>query len=123
MRKIWLLISVSVFALTVGACASEPSEFPYGTLESLTKRVEFDENGSFRLFFGATLYSESDFVIDGDQITFGPEQPLEAGRGSLCEEFSTYTWEFDGEVLTFEAVGDACADLTTDLTGNFIPAP
>ena len=64
-------------------------------------------NGDLTLTRNAGLWVEGRHTLAGNQITLhdvsGPGTKKCVGKGD-----GTYTWSFDGKVMTFEAVNDLC---------------
>jgi len=69
--------------------------------------MTFTADGNFTLTRNGGLWVEGRYILDQNQITIhdagGPKLSTCKGKGD-----GTYTWSFDGKVLTFEVVNDLC---------------
>ena len=88
-----------------GGCGDDETEFPTGTFVPVTATsteegyIEYKSDGTYvvRDEFGNT--ADGTYTTDGDEITFDDD--------SFCETVApdsnpvTYTFEWDGEVLSF----------------------
>ena len=96
-------------ALPTPAPAKTP--FPIGgfTMEDADGKwvMTLAADGDFTLTRNNGPWVEGRYTLAGNQITLhdvsGPGTKKCAGKGD-----GTYTWSFDGKVLTFEAVNDQC---------------
>lgn len=129
-RKVRVVLLASLALLLLSACgglAQEPVEFPYGKYRSSagTRHLEFLSDGTwtFALVEGQPLLT-GEIAVEGREITFGKETAMGGQNVPLCEEQATYRWDFDGEKLTFEVVGDdPCSNREGDLAARYTRVP
>ena len=115
------LLAVVGMVLTVIGCNSAPTPslptpgpaptaFPSGTftmqLGDNHWTMTLNENGSCVLVEDGVFVSIGVYEVTGDQLEW-LQSPYCAAQGA---ERGTYTWSFDGKVLTFKQVQDKCAD-------------
>jgi hypothetical protein len=64
----------------------------------------FDPDGTYEVWEGAALLVEDGtYVTSGDEVTFHDDSRVCQGLGD-----GTYTWSFDGQVITMKVVEDKC---------------
>ena len=99
-----LIILAIILSVIVAACSPQP-EFPTGVFEFAQLRMTFYPDGTFtvwRINIESFVVEDGKYTIDGNQITIQDE-------AEDCEfAIGKYTWEFDGEKLSFEPIEDAC---------------
>jgi hypothetical protein len=115
-----ILLGVVVVALTVIGCSSAatplptpapaPMAFPTGTFTMQLGNHQWTmllgENGNCTLVEDDVIVSTGVYKVTGDQLEW-VKHTYCAAQGA---ERGTYTWSFDGKVLTFKPIQDGCAD-------------
>lgn len=113
-----ILMLVVLLVIQLAGCTSNPSsaEFPIGLFDC----VECD-NFTMRFFDDGTLtvYSQGEkwftgkWSVEGDTFFTGD---------SLCFDKeimpASYTWHFDGSILTLKVIKDECSDRVDSLDGK-----
>lgn len=115
------LVAVVLMGLTVIGCSSgaaeslptpgpAPTAFPIGTFTMQLGNHQWtmllNEIGSCTLVEDGVMVSTGVYNVTGDQLEW-LQNTYCAAQGA---ERGTYTWSFDGTVLTFKQVQDGCAD-------------
>lgn len=114
------LLAVMLIVTTVIGCSSgatplptpgpAPTAFPIGTftmqLGDNRWTMTLNENGSCTLVEDGVFVSTGVYKVTGDQLEW-LQNSYCAAKGA---ERGTYTWSFDGKVLTFKQIQDGCAD-------------
>ena len=118
------LLAVVAMVLTVIGCSSgappslptpgpAPTAFPIGTftmeLGNNQWTMTLGESGSCTIVEDRVIVSTGVYQVTGNQLEW-LQNSYCAAKGA---ERGTYTWSFDGKVLTFKQVQDGCADRKT----------
>jgi hypothetical protein len=111
----------------LGACGDDQdeTEFPTGKTISVNATSTEDgyiEYGSDDTYVGidgtGDVFTEGTYTVEGDEITFETDSYCEAVAPATTPV--TYTFEWDGNVLTFvENPDDTCADRADTLVGDW----
>lgn len=109
MRGDWIrlaTIMLAIVVITVGCVplVAPPAQppFPTGTFTGPgIWTTEYNADGSY-VARNPDAMERGTYTVTGEQIVL---------KGDYCGEVEgTYTWTFDGEVLSFTAVDDQCVD-------------
>ena len=100
----------------LGGCSDDEDEFPTGKIVPVSATsteegyFEYKSDGTYVGIDGAgDMFTEGTYTIDGDEITFENDSFCEASAPGSNPV--TYTFEWDGEMLTFgDNPDDTCAD-------------
>ena len=91
------------------ACSGD-EEFPVGTYVSAANvndlgpvTAAYHEDGTLTVSQGGEMVAEGTYTVDGDRIDLSDEYCASEGQ-----ETATYTWAWDGSVLTMTTTDDAC---------------
>ena len=85
---------------------STPVVFPTGVFTKANWTWEFYANGNYYLH-SQIADEKGTYAVSGNQVTV---------QGDLCKDVrgnvivATYTWAYDGQVLSFDVVEDKCLD-------------
>jgi hypothetical protein len=99
----------------LGACSDDETEFPTGKMVPVSATsteggyIEYKSDGTYvGIDPGGATFTEGTYTTDGDEITFEDDSYCEANAPGSNPV--TYTFEWDGEVLTFgDNPDDTCA--------------
>ena len=117
-RTIVLIAMVATTAGLLAACSGD-EEFPAGAYVSTADvnglgpvTVTYGDDGAMGISQGDETSFEGTYLVDGDQITMSDKycKRLEG------QETATYTWEWDGSVLTMTTSEDSCTSRNTTVT-------
>jgi len=110
MRKPIAFVAVVVATAGLLVACSGDEGFPAGTYVSTADvndlgpvTATYRDDGTMTVEQGE-LVSEGTYTVDGDQVTLSDTYCAE----SEGQETATYTWEWDGSVLTMTTTDDAC---------------
>lgn len=97
-----------LFGPTVTPTATPSGPFPVGDYKAVSPLratdLSFLDDDTFTL-----LLPSEDTVITGTYVVTADKIVLNENPYNLCSGYpGTYTWSFDGETLTLEAVEDKC---------------
>ena len=110
------MIGLLLLSMMLAACGSATgSEFPTGKFiksGSDTYGLAFNEDGTFSVFNGGTIFINGTYSVDGDVFT-------ETSNSGGCVSPMKFNYTFDGTNLNFKYVGDpdddfACGGRKTD---------
>jgi hypothetical protein len=117
-RHLTFAIVVVAALGTLGACSDDKdeTEFPTGKMIPVSATstdggyLEYKSDGTYvGVGPSGDTFTEGTYATDGDEITFATDSYCEANAPGSNPV--TYTFEWDGEVLTFgDNPDDTCAD-------------
>ena len=101
-----------VMTATPAATDTPAMPFTVGNYKPVTfvhiKQLNFLKDGTYREIAGALIIS-GNYVVNGNQIVL-----TEIRYTGLCYGFpGTYSWSFDGKVLSLKVVDDKCPNFDT----------
>ena len=103
-----------------------PTPFPAGIYKAAklvhTTEIKFLADGTYRQG-GAAITFSGKYALDGDKVVFQEDK----GSGLCYELPGTYSWSFDGQVLTLTTVDEKCSaayfNAREDFAGQWILQP
>lgn len=126
-RELTCAIAVVAALGMLGACSDDDNETQFPTGKTISVSATSSEEGyieykSDDTYIGiddvGDAFTEGTYTTDGDEITFETDSYCEANAPGSTPE--TYTFEWDGEVLTFvDNPDDMCADRANTLVGDW----
>lgn len=120
MRYAMILTTLVSMLISANAQAREMADdsFPYGMMELRGYPMEMNEDGSFRIYSGATVFVEGSFEINGNRMIISDQGGRFACRGKGMNPGS-YLWERRDDKLFLTAIEDRCGARRT----AFMEAP
>ena len=93
-------------------------QFPYGMMELRGYPMQMNEDGTFKIYSGSTVFVEGSFEIQGNRMIISDQGGLYACRGKRMNPGS-YLWERREDKLFLTAIEDRCGARRT----AFMEAP
>jgi hypothetical protein len=94
--------------------AADP--FPLGTYRDGGFLASFTQDGRLTVRGEGFVKARANYSVKGDEIEIVDEV------GSACEQAGKYKWAFDGRVMRFTKIADACQGRVHHLTSRPWPA-
>lgn len=114
-----LLITLGIFLSAIlAACSTQQTEFTTGEFATTRILTNFMPDGKYTVYDRAL---DSFDVTDGHYTIDGNKLTLVDGNDQGCgADVGQYTWDFDGERLSFELIEDACENRTEALSLRYV---
>jgi hypothetical protein len=93
------------------------ADFPQGTYTSAEYTIVFADKGQFRVSSGDELVVEGEYTVKEEQLILTDKRGRLACIGEGME-MATYTWKYEGEMLTLIKVEDKCTGRSSGLTAG-----
>jgi hypothetical protein len=115
-----MLLAWLILLLPAGVMAGDSTDslFPYGLLKLRGYPMEMREDGTFRIYSGATTFVEGAFNIEDNKIIFFDRGGIYACRGKRMNPGS-YHWTAHDQHLYLMLIRDNCGARRT----AFLEAP
>jgi hypothetical protein len=106
-----------IFWVLAGVTNLYAADFPKGTYASSEYTIVFADKGQFRVSTGDELVVEGEYTVKGEQLILTDKTGRLACTGEGIET-GTYTWKYEGEMLTLSKVKDECPGRSAGLTAG-----
>ena len=113
-----MVLPALLIAATLQAKDATDDIFPYGMMELRGYPMQMNEDGTFKIYSGSTVFVEGNFEIQGNRMIISDTGGQYACRGKRMNP-GRYLWERRADKLFLTAIEDRCGARRT----AFMEAP